>query len=175
MRMLFPLLLVISLFLPTIAYAAGEGVLPETHTATIDPEGTSEMEISVTTGLTPVSKLDVVFLFDVTGSMDWVSDTAKEKAHEITQSIIDLVEDTAFGVTYFADYPGYYDYVGYSETYGSSDELPYVLAQDVTTDIDAVSTAIDGLPYQYGEDWPESYTRAIYETQFLNWRSGAKK
>jgi PKD repeat protein len=175
MRVLFPLLLVISLFLPTIAYVSGEGVIPETHTATIDPEDTSELEISVTTGITPVSKLDVVFLFDVTGSMDWVSDTAKEKAHEITQSIIKLVEDTAFGVTYFADYPGDYSYDGYSDTYGESGELPYVLAQDVTTDIDAVSAAIDGLPYQYGSDLPESYTRAIYETQFMNWRSGAKK
>ena len=174
-RLLFPLLLVISLSFTTIAFVAGEGVLPATHTATIDPEGTSELEISVTTAITPVSKLDVVFLFDVTGSMDWVSDTAKEKAHEITQSIIELVDDTAFGVTYFADYPGSYTYDGYSNTYGSSDELPFVLAQDVTTDYDLISTAIDGLPYQYGNDLPESYTRAIYETQFLKWRSGAKK
>ncbi len=174
-RLLFPLLLVISLSFTTISFVAGEGVLPATHTATIDPEGTSELAISVTTAITPVSKLDVVFLFDVTGSMDWVSNTAKDKAHEITQSIIALVENTAFGVTYFADYPGSYSYDGYSNTYGSSDELPFVLAQDITTDYDLISTAIDGLPYQYGNDLPESYTRAIYETQFLNWRSGAKK
>lgn len=174
-RVLFPLLLIISLSLPTITYAVGEGVLPETHSATVDPEGTSELEISVTTGITPVSKLDVVFLFDVTGSMDWVSNTAKEKAHEITQSIIQLVENTAFGVTYFADYPGSYSYDGYSDTYGASDELPFVLAQDITTDYDLISTAIDSLPYKYGNDLPESYTRAIYETQFINWRSGAKK
>ena len=174
-RLLFPLLLAISLSFTTIAYVAGEGVLPETHTVTVDSEDTSELVISITTGVTPVSRLDVVFLFDVTGSMDWVSDTAKEKAHEITQSIIELVQDTAFGVTYFADYPGYYSYDGYSDTYGSSDELPFVLAQDVTTDINAVSAAIDGLPYQYGNDLPESYTRGIYETQFMKWRSGAKK
>ena len=102
-RLLCPLLLAISLSFTTIAYVAGEGVLPETHTATIDSEDTSELIISITTGVTPVSKLDVVFLFDVTGSMDWVSDTAKEKAHEITQSIIELVQQTEMLVGKFLD------------------------------------------------------------------------
>jgi hypothetical protein len=48
----------------------------------------------------------------------------------------------------------------------------------ITTDTNAVRAAINGLTLGHGEDLPESYSRALYETYAdpsVGWRTGAKK
>ena len=119
--------------------------------------------------------LDVFFLFDLTGSMGGVLDSARTEANDLMTDLSALVPDSQFGAGSFMDYNGSFSHCGYSSTYGSGIDYPYRLDQDITDDKVAVSSAIDGLILGYGNDGPESYTRALWETQFLSWRPGAQR
>ena len=94
-------------------------------------------------------------------------------------NISSQVADSAFGVGSFMDYPDFNSdgYCDYYSTYGSSSSGDYAwsLDQDITTNTGSVNTAINGLVLGYGVDGPEAYARALYESQFVGWRSGARK
>jgi len=168
-----------------------DGEVPLGSGATIDPdhlgslsepivlesgESTEEYK-TVTTSEIPIGKLDVLFLFDRTGSMGGVIDTAKASAITIMSNIQSLIPDAQFGVGSFMDYPDSYNYCSYSNQYGSAGcgDVPWVLNNDITNNTGDVTTAINGLTMGCGEDGPESYARALYETQFATWRSGSRK
>jgi len=124
---------------------------------------------------TVTGDLDVFFLFDLTGSMGGVINSAKANAIDVMDDIQALVPDAEFGTGSFRDYPSYYSSCGYSSTYGDSGDAPWSLDQNITNDTTAVSTAINTYYADGGADGPESYARALYESQFINWRSSAKK
>ena len=130
-----------------------------------------------------VDKLDVVFAFDTTGSMGGAIDTAKENAIDIMNLVRSRISDAQFGVISFEDYAGYMSPdSGYGDTYGGENDDPYILNQIVTDNPTLVQNAINQLYADDGYDWPESYTRALYElsdptprVDYVRWRTDAKK
>lgn len=130
-----------------------------------------------------ISKVDVMFMFDLTGSMYNELNTMKDESQNIMNGVRGLVSDSAFGVISLKDYPGSFystacpgaDYGG---TYGNDTDYPYKLEQAITDDIGLISTKITAMNTWGGADLPESYSRALYETYSdtaVGWRTGAKK
>jgi len=126
------------------------------------------------------AKGDIIFSFDVTGSMGNAIAEVKNNASAIMDSVRALIPDTYFGVMSHQDYPAFYDYCGYAEAYGNPDvgDSPYRLDQPLTGDLMAVHGAINGLTLGDGADGPESYARVLYEATAdatVGWRDGSTK
>lgn len=156
--------------------SGGAVVSPEVFEVTLEP-GESAFEIkNITTDPTPIGRLDVMFLFDLTGSMSDDIAEIKSSANSMIANISSSVSDVAFGVGSFMDYPARYSYCGYTSTYGSSGlDVPFKLDKDVTKNVSSVESAINALTMGSGYDGPESYARALKESINVSWRSGAKK
>ena len=121
---------------------------------------------------------DVMFAFDLTGSMGGEISYAQENANAIMDSLKSSIPDVRFGVASHMDYNGSYDHCGYSATYGSSGDYPYHLDRALTYDTAAVRAAIDGLSIGYGSDGPESYARLLWEMLHdtaIGWRMGCAR
>jgi len=153
----------------------GATVSPESFEATMIPGESVWDNKTIIMDDIPIGKLDVMFLFDLTGSMSGELSNAKSGSITIMNGIRSEIADSNFGVASFMDYPGYYSFCDYSTTYGSSGDYPWSLDQDITSDATAVSSAINGLSLGSGSDGPESYARALYESQFADWRFGARR
>lgn len=141
-------------------------------------ESATEEKTAFINGAPP--KGDVLFMMDLTGSMSGELNNAKVNSTNIMNGIASVISDAAFGVVSHMDYPGSYNSCGYSSTYGyaSSGDYPYKLDQFITSDKTSVSTALGALSLGNGADFPESYTRVLYETTAdanIAWRSGARK
>jgi hypothetical protein len=126
-----------------------------------------------------IPKGDVIFAFDLTGSMGGAIATAQAQALNIMNTISTLISDCQFGVMSFMDYPHSYDSFGYSAQYGdaSSGDYAYHLDHAITSDKTAVSNSINALVLGYGGDGPQDYARIIYESYSdttIGWRTGAK-
>ncbi len=119
-------------------------------------------------------RVDVVFLMDASGSMGDELYNVQDQSVEIMEDLRDLVADSAFGAASFVDYNGFTD-SQYGELYGSGGDYPYRLDQDITTDINAVRDALNSILLENGEDWPEAYSRALWEMQFLDWQENSKR
>jgi hypothetical protein len=157
--------------------AAGGGVTvdPATVTGALKPGETQNIQISVSLPVS-VPKGDVVFAFDTTGSMSQVLDAMKSQGIQVMNDIRTAIPDTQFGVASFMDYPQRYsDFYGYTETYGIPSDYDFRKDLDLTADINAVSAAINQIPNGNGGDWPQDYTRVIYESLHYSWRTDAKK
>lgn len=114
--------------------------------------------------------VDVLFLFDLTGSMGGVLASAKAEAINIMADLQVNVTDIRFGSASHMDYVGFYSYPGYATTYGSGADYPWALGQDLTTNTSLVNGAINALSLGFGNDWPEDYTRALYEAgESVSW------
>lgn len=151
-------------------------ITPETIRLELAPGSCSlPITLTVQTAPAPIPKADVLFVFDVTGSMSDVLEQAKARGLDIMKDLRSKVEDSAFGVASFCDYPGYYDYGGYRAHYGASTDYPWALDADITPDIAAVQKALESLSLHDGEDDPEDYSRALFETMYVGWRPGAKR
>ena len=125
-------------------------------------------------------KADILFAFDLTGSMGDELANAKVNSQNIMNNLTDLVADINFGVVSFMDYPDYYESCDYYGSYGSewSGDYPYSRDQALTDSTLSVKGAINGLTLGSGNDGPESYSRVLYETfadSSIGWRSGSKK
>jgi hypothetical protein len=123
---------------------------------------------------------DILFSFDLTGSMGDAIAEVKANATAMMESVRVLIPSTYFGVVSHQDYPNFYDYCGYAEAYGNPDvgDSPYMLNQPLIGDIPAVHSAINGLTLGDGADGPESYSRVLFETvtdDAVGWRGGATK
>ena len=106
--------------------SAGPLVDPPLITATLAPGKSITQTITVTTGNTPVPSIDVVFAIARTSSMGDDIAAAKSKAVEIMDGIRSKVPDSWFGLVSFMDYPHSYSYLGYSATYGSEGDRPWI-------------------------------------------------
>ncbi len=159
---------------------AGASIAPESLTAVMAP-GDSITEIKTVFVPPAPPKADVVFAFDLTGSMWEIIDTAKDKAGEILADLGTIPGvDVQAGVMSYMDYPHWYDSYDYADDYGHSwaGDYAYSLDQAVTSDTTAVTTAIDGLIMGNGGDGPQDYTRVFYESYAdanVAWRDGAKR
>lgn len=155
----------------------GDSLVTPPYIAHTIPAGGSAVEprLDVVLGTQAVERADVLILFDLSGSMGSVLSTAKNNAVSIMNNIRTFVPDSAFAAASFVDYPYCYNYGGYNACYGVGGDYAYQLNRDVTTDISAVNSAINAMTLHNGYDYPEDYTRALYETQFATWRDGAKR
>ncbi|NQE46014.1 hypothetical protein C5S31_08330 [ANME-1 cluster archaeon GoMg2] len=147
------------------------GILsPDTLVATLNPgESVTETKTYTTAEGKPITKVDVLFEFDLTGSMTEELSTMQTESQNIMNSLLESVPDSAFGVASFMDY-SCYD--------ARSNDYPWELNKRITTSTNAVRDAIIGLTLGDGGDYPEAYTRALYESYAdsgVNWRTGAKK
>lgn len=152
-------------------------VTPDRISVTLNPGESYNTQVHVFTGGSPISKGDVMFLFDRTGSMSDEIDQVKTSALQIMNDVRGQLPDTWFGVGSFMDYPGSYDYPGYSDIYGnaSDGDVPWELNINPTDNITDVADVINELWLGNGEDWPEDYTRALYEVTSVEWRPDTKK
>lgn len=102
--------------------------------------------------------LDVVFAFDLSGSMGDMIDGAKQDALTLMESIGIRIGSQHFGVIGFSDYI----------------DIPYHLYQPLTGDYEIVQSAIQSLSLVDGGDAPEAYGRAVYEAYsdpMVGWRN----
>ena len=123
---------------------------------------------------------DILFSFDLTGSMGNAIAEVKANATAIMESVRVLIPDTYFGVVSHQDYPDFYESCGYAEVYGDpvDGDNPYMLNQVLTGNLTAVHGAINGLTLGDGADGPESYSRVLYEATAdaaMGWRDGSTK
>lgn len=172
------LLFLMSAFAPAVTAS----ISPLTLEATLKPgESVSETK-TVSIPERPPSA-DVVFAFDLTGSMGGILGTAKTNAVNIMNQL-DAIPgvDIDYGVMSYMDYPHSYSSYGYTAEYGSSspycNDYAYSLNQSITNNNTAVSNAINALKLGCGSDGPQDYTRIMYESYAdpnVTWRSGAKK
>lgn len=154
-------------------------LVPETLSAEVAAgESLSEHKtLSLPESVMP-ARADIIFVMDLTGSMGGELAQVKAGAVEMMNKIAAEIPDVRFGVISHMDYSGYYSGCGYSSSYGGGADYPYQLNQVLTTDKPAVESAINALLLGNGSDFPEDYTRALYETYAddnIDWRDGAKK
>jgi len=156
------------------------GISPTSVRKTLRPGDCTTITKTVTVGTMP-PMADIVFAFDLTGSMSGILSAAKSGAGNIMDALDVLGVDVNYGVMSYMDYPhSYSSYCGYSDTYGNSGsgDYAYSLDQPVTDDNAAVTAAINALTLGNGMDGPEAYTRFMYESYAdtdVDWRHGARK
>ena len=169
------LLLLLGLTCGQVAFAE---ITPGSITVTLRPtESFTESKTVDLPGSIP--KADVLFSFDLTGSMGGAINTAKARALEIMNSLDALITDSRFAVASYMDYPDYYSSCGYATTYGdeSYGDYAYNLDAPMSADRTAVSSTINSLVLGYGGDGPQNYTRVLYESYAdatIGYRAGAK-
>ncbi|MGH2911184.1 MAG: vWA domain-containing protein [Solirubrobacteraceae bacterium] len=114
---------------------------------------------------------DVMFLFDTSGSMSSELTEAKQEMLKVMANVATKLPDVQYGVAEVRDYsPSIYD----EEEPGV---FPWKLDQAVTSNQEAVVKAIEPLTAFGGGDNPESYGRALWETDTnptVGWREGAQ-
>ena len=161
-----------------VAGALPFGVYAADYEITLNGSEECECEVSVTLPVVPPTA-DVVFAFDLTGSMGDILDAAKINALNIMQQLNELGSDMRFGVITYMDYTDYYSSYDYENQYGDvTSDYPYRMDCALTGAVDAVSSAVNSLELGYGEDGPESMTRMLYESyadETIGWRDGSRK
>lgn len=155
-------------------------VTPDSYEKTLKSGESDTFQVKVFTGSTPIGKADIMFAFDLTGSMGGELSQVKASALEIANAIRAELPNSWFGVSSFMDYAGTFSYPGYADTYGSSSygDVPWKLNLHPTVALDAMAAEINKLTLGWGADWPEDYTRVLYElgqAEEIGWRQGAKK
>jgi hypothetical protein len=123
---------------------------------------------------------DILFLMDLTGSMGEELNNVKTNSINIMNAVRADIPDTDFGVMSHMDYDSTHSGCGYSNIYGSiaNGDYAYSLDQPITSNLTNVSNAINGLLLGDGWDFPENYTRVLYETYAdptVGWRAGSKR
>ena len=141
---------------------AHDTLAPEQWTGYVPPAASRQFEIRVRLAQDPPSleRIDILLLFDVTQSMREVIDEVRANAGTIMRAIRAGNPNSAFGVASFADY---------------QERMPWRLDRDITEDMDSISAAITRLRLYDGKDFPEAYSRALYEARFIGWRPGARR
>ncbi len=96
---------------------------------------------------------DIVFLLDTTGSMGGTISTMQSEFSSIVSTLSATIPDAEYGFASFDDY---------NALSGGAD-LPFVLGQQITSDIALVQTAINGVTASGGGDEPEADLEALYQ------------
>jgi len=115
-------------------------------------------------------RADVLFAFDASGSMSDEINSARTNAISIMNNLAGLIPDVQFGVMDFLDYP--------ISPYGGTSDHAYLLRQAITSDRNAVQTAMNAITTGWGDDGPEAYSRALYESysdSTIGWRTDARR
>ena len=116
------------------------------------------------------ARADVLFVIDTTGSMADVISSAKANAVALMNTLTGHIPDIQFGVVDLRDYP--------IEPFGDTGDWPYRLRQPITGNRAAVETAIQATGAGGGNDYPEGYSRALFESYSdgnIGWRTDARR
>lgn len=103
-----------------------------------------------------IPEADIVIAFDATSSMGEEKAWLLDNFESFISNISNFVADPRFAVVSFRDYP--------SGIYGDTGDWPYRLERDLTASTPDVKSAISNTVNSGGNDWPESYTRVMYES-----------
>jgi len=128
-----------------------------------------------------IEKGDIIFMFDLTGSMKQELNNVKANSMNIMGAIRNVMGDADFGVVSHMDYDGVYTGCGYEDHYGtlSNGDYPYKLNQAIVSDMNTIADTINTLEIGFGWDYPEDYARVLYELSApdagIGWRNGGKK
>lgn len=122
---------------------------------------------------------DVMLLFDTSGSMSGELDEAKTEIKNVIAQVNASLPDVQYGVAEVRDFwPSVYDTTeDEAEVEGKAPSYPWKLDQPLTSNQEAVQNAINPLAASGGGDGPESYGRALWETDTnpnVAWRAGAR-
>ncbi|MBQ1267569.1 MAG: hypothetical protein IIY06_12585 [Proteobacteria bacterium] len=126
-----------------------------------------------------VSKLDLVFNVDTTGSMGGTITSVKTNIKTIIKTVKDMVTDSGFALVNFDDYPDVQSHDGSSSwsTAGSSSssDMPFRLLGAVSTDNDTVEAYTNNSLFRTrsGSDGAESGTVSLYRiatNEVIQWR-----
>ena len=156
-------------------------LVPDTLRATLQAgESVTEHKILYLPEDAAPAQGDILFSFDLTGSMGNAIAEVKVNAAAIMESVRVLIPDTYFGVMSHQDYPAVYAYCGYNAAYGNAaaGDLPYMLNRSLTGNLNDVHNVINGLTLGDGADGPECYSRVLYEATAdgaVGWRDGSTK
>ncbi len=151
-------------------------ITPGKIEVTLDPGACTSEPISVATGAAPIPKLDVVLMIDVTGSMGGLIEEVTRSAESIVGDIQTLTPDATFALVTLADYEGEGGGLfGLFGEYGASGDYPWQLDQDFVADATRIRRSLEAIRLMNGGDPAESYLRALYEAQFLDWRAGSRR
>jgi len=106
--------------------------------------------------------LDLVLLFDTTGSMYTYLEKVRAKLAELASEVFSVIPNTRVGVVAFGDY--------------SDAQSTYVVkVLELTSDFDQVQKFIFGVQPTGGGDQPEAIEEALYSANHLHWRIGARR
>ncbi len=108
-----------------------------------------------------VSKLDVVFNMDTTGSMSGEISNLKSSIGNSSSGIIPkvkaMVTESEFAITRFDDFKGS------CGNYGSSGDVPYQLVTAMTSSISTLTSGVNTLNIHGGNDGPESDMQSLWQ------------
>ena len=126
-----------------------------------------------------VQKADIFFNVDTTSSMgDEISKLKNTLSSTIIPGIKAKITDSAFGVSYFDDFPtgptG--SFFNPQTPYGSGSDRPFGLLQSPTTDTALAQAGVNKLTLHNGKDFPESGYESLYKIATgveLSWNGGS--
>lgn len=120
---------------------------------------------------TNIQQADVYFLIDTTGSMGGPIANVQSSLSRISGELSSRIPDVQMGVGHHDDFPFSRDCPPLDFTcltmdgnYGSPGDVAYENRQDITADVSAVQSALNGLDLGNGNDGPESQVEALYQT-----------
>jgi len=104
--------------------------------------------------------LDVMFVVDATGSMDWAIDEVRTRIADIVDSVRSLVPVARFGVVAYRDH---------------DDPEFLTRSQSLTFSLVKLSRFLSTLEAAGGGSWQEAVTAGMEVASRANWRPGAKR
>ncbi len=183
---------------PAASHEAGHAALtPASLSAELAPGATTAATVDAELpGAVP--RADVLFAFDLTGSMGEELSTLKASATDIMDAVAADVPDVRFGLVSHEDYAGEFttstadgqacDYEGiYGESSEEFDDRPYRVDRALTGTTADVASAIEAMSLGFGGDFAEPYARLWTEAAAelegdahpdfgpLGWRDGADR
>lgn len=120
-------------------------------------------------------KADIVFALDLSQNMAGQIEAMKQTVVTTMNDIRTAGINAFWGVASFVDYPATYNLCNYSAQYGTANDFAWKIEQELTSDTSLVAVALKRIEIQDGADAPQSYSRALLECLFLNWRADARK
>ncbi|MBX3246924.1 MAG: VWA domain-containing protein [Myxococcales bacterium] len=111
---------------------------------------------------TNITRADLYFLIDTTGSMGGPIDNVRSSLTTIAARIAERIDDVQLGVGRFDDFP--FGGGGFGSGYGSAGDVPYENMQNITASIPEVQAALGRLSAAGGADGPESQVAALFHT-----------
>ena len=117
---------------------------------------------------TDLQMADVYFLIDTSASMTMPIDNLRSSLTTVAAAISSRIPNVELGVGRFDDFP-LGDTICFGPfcsavAYGEPGDVAYAHVQDITSDLMAVQTALNGLTVNNGADCPESQVEALFQT-----------